>query len=229
MDGLPIPGGHGLVIAGKRIPPVVLFGAVLGVAMLFYLRGRQAKATAAATTQQPGLAYDAVTGTYYDPSAGYNAGNGALGQLESNLASLQGQVSQLASNQSATQTLPSAPPPNVTTPSTPSPTAPSVDPTAAYFTSLYQQELGRAPDPGGLAYWTGQAQQQGIPLATAAFQASGETLGSLVSGVYKQDLNRAPDAPGLAYWTGYLQQGHTVQQLDAAVKASAEYTAAHHA
>jgi hypothetical protein len=77
----------------------------------------------------------------------------------------------------------------------------------ALATQLYNNVLGRAPDPGGLAYWT-NALATGTSLSDlrTAFANSGEAQGDLTA-IYNQVLGRAPDQGGLAAWTGYLANG----------------------
>jgi Domain of unknown function (DUF4214)/OCRE domain len=218
------PGPGGFTIAGHHVPKVAVIGGVVLVAGVFYLRSRQTAAAAAAagssaaTPAASGLVYDPTTGTYYDPTSGYNGTNGALGQLESDLASLQGQVTQLQSPGVAAAT-----PPVATSPAPPAAT----DPATAYIQSLYTGVLGRPPDPGGLAYWTGQTATEGTALATSQFLAAPESLAAEVAGVYNADLSRAPDPGGAAYWEHYLAQGHTVAQLQSQIQASPEYASLH--
>lgn len=50
---------------------------------------------------------------------------------------------------------------------------------------------------------------------------------AFVARAYLDYLERDPDAQGLAYWVNQGQQGMTVEQVQAAILASAEYTARH--
>lgn len=87
---------------------------------------------------------------------------------------------------------------------------------AAQVLRLYRAALGRAPDQGGLAYWT-QAVQGGTPLDTlsASFLGSAEFSArfggadpsGFVTQLYQNVLSRTPDAGGLNYWVGRLAQG----------------------
>ena len=99
---------------------------------------------------------------------------------------------------------------------------------AEYLTDLYATFFDRAPDVGGLSYWTGQL-AAGMPrdvvllsfLFSTEFDAFNQALfGSgasrpevnLVTDLYRGILNRLPDAAGLDYWAGRL---HTAQCTDA--------------
>ncbi len=88
--------------------------------------------------------------------------------------------------------------------------------TASSVAKLYQAALDRAPDAGGLTYWTG-AVEGGRPLADVAdgFAGSAEfasAYGALssegyVRQLYRNVLDREADAPGVAYWTGEIASG----------------------
>jgi autotransporter-associated beta strand protein len=94
-----------------------------------------------------------------------------------------------------------------------------------YVTQLYHDLLGRAPDSGGLTFWTnllnqGQATQYQVALA---FTNSPEYRMVEVESLYTKYLHRAVDPTGLSTWTQYLLQGHTFEQLEAQIVASQEY------
>jgi hypothetical protein len=92
-----------------------------------------------------------------------------------------------------------------------------IDETAASVARLYWGALDRAPDAGGLSYWTGQLKSgaQSLSQEAAAFVGSVEyqaTYGILdnaafVNQLYLNVLDRVADAGGLAYWTGQLSAG----------------------
>jgi hypothetical protein len=90
--------------------------------------------------------------------------------------------------------------------------------------AVYQDELGRAADPAGEAYWVAGL-QQGMPrqAAAAALVSSPEALANVVNAAYVNVLGRAPDPQGLAYWTGSLISGLTPSQLKAVLASSAEF------
>ncbi|TMD03004.1 MAG: DUF4214 domain-containing protein [Chloroflexi bacterium] len=93
-----------------------------------------------------------------------------------------------------------------------------------YVNTLYQDILGRAPDPAGLAYWVGQLEAGG-PRAqvSAAILVSTEGYQDLVNSVFGKFLRRSPDAAGLAFWTVLLVSGVRDEQFIASIIGSAEY------
>lgn len=92
-------------------------------------------------------------------------------------------------------------------------------------TGLYEQYTGRAPDPGGLAYWTGVASSSGgLGAVQSGIASSPEAE---VVQAYSTILGRAPDPAGESYWIGKLQGGLTDAQLQQAFYASKEYATAH--
>jgi photosystem II stability/assembly factor-like uncharacterized protein len=80
--------------------------------------------------------------------------------------------------------------------------------------TLYQQALGRAGDPGGVAYWATRIGSGATSVATVAAQLyasnesytrlGGGTVGGWVDSLYDRLLHRAPDAGGRAYWIGQV-------------------------
>lgn len=101
---------------------------------------------------------------------------------------------------------------------------PTTNPTGV--TSLvihyYQAILRRNPDPGGQAYWEGEAarlQSLGASVNEAFYAMAMSFFGSseyaslnrdnagFVTDMYQTFFNRAPDAGGLAYWTGQMASG----------------------
>lgn len=81
---------------------------------------------------------------------------------------------------------------------------------------LYQAAFDRAPDAGGLGYWT-DVMNQGTPLTTLAqsfastseFQSSYGAMsnGDYVNALYLNVLGRSGDASGASYWTNLLDTG----------------------
>lgn len=86
----------------------------------------------------------------------------------------------------------------------------------------YQAILGRAPDAGGLAYWTGEVhrtQSLGIDIQEAFRVMAGQFFTSTeylsqnasdaqyVADLYETFFNRDPDSDGLNFWTGQLTGG----------------------
>jgi hypothetical protein len=79
-----------------------------------------------------------------------------------------------------------------------------------YVSQLYQNVLGRAADPGGLAHWTGMLASgttrgqvlTGFSESQEGIQLFAPTLRTFLS--YDAFLNTAPTQPQLAYWKNYL-------------------------
>lgn len=111
---------------------------------------------------------------------------------------------------------------------------------AAYFPEissqvyrLYQATLGRAPDEGGHAAWTGRIALEGSDVLGVAqgfvnspeFSArfGGLDNGEFVELLYDNVLGRAADATGLARWTGDLDAGVSRAQVVLGFSDSAEF------
>lgn len=98
-------------------------------------------------------------------------------------------------------------------------------PTEAFVDRAYRDFLHRAPDPGGMAYWTGQVlaglSHEGL---ARLFAGQPEYVASLVDGFYWRTLRRPADPGGLAYWSGLIRDSTlTEAQVAAALYASDEY------
>jgi hypothetical protein len=95
-----------------------------------------------------------------------------------------------------------------------------------YVTRLYRVLLGRAPDPAGLAYWSGILESgRARPLDVAAgFYASPESRRQRVAALYQSVLGRSPDGSGLAFWSQRLLAAGDVE-LAADLAASDEFHA----
>jgi len=87
--------------------------------------------------------------------------------------------------------------------------------TDAVVTELYRDVLGREPDAGGLAYWSGRI-QGGTRVADVAasiyssdelYAEVGGTPGAYVDALYEGILHRPADAGGRAYWVGAIEDG----------------------
>jgi serralysin len=108
-----------------------------------------------------------------------------------------------------------------------------IDETAASVARLYHGTLDRAPDAGGLGYWTSQLKTgaQTLLLEAGAFVGSTEfqaTYGSLnnsqfVNQLYLNVLDRAADAGGLSYWTGLLNGGTSRAEVTLGFTESGEF------
>jgi hypothetical protein len=122
---------------------------------------------------------------------------------------------------------------------------------ANFLKQQYLSALGRAPDPGGMDYWTKQLQSGASPQDVAnqftnsqeaqhvnsIRQAMGQSGGAgqtamnqsqalnFLTSAYNGVLGRAPDAGGMQYWTQQLTSGAmTPQQVQQALMNSSEYT-----
>lgn len=94
-----------------------------------------------------------------------------------------------------------------------------------YVTAVYEDVLGRAPDPDGLAYWASLL-DQGTAISSVAdsIAHSAEYYANFViKPAYHTLLGRAADDAGLAYWTQQMQNGLTDQELEAGFVASDEF------
>ena len=99
----------------------------------------------------------------------------------------------------------------------------------AFITRVYLNVLGRAPDPGGLAYWLG---------ALSAGQNRSQVMYGFANGLefqrlirnrslailmYMGFLRRSPDPIGEAFWVESLNQGLTPEQVVSSFLTSPEY------
>jgi len=92
--------------------------------------------------------------------------------------------------------------------------------------SVYEDLLGRAADPGGLALFVSELTAN-TPLATVVSQIdhSDEFYRDLVTDDFRKFLDRAPDAAGLAAWVSVLKAGLTIEELEASIISSPEFFA----
>jgi SpoIID/LytB domain protein len=89
--------------------------------------------------------------------------------------------------------------------------------------ALYQDILGRQPDPVGLNTWTSAVMAGGDTTPVAGgIVMSYERLNTFVRRQYAQALNRQPDPVGTDHWIRKLQQGMSVPELQVQVYASQE-------
>ncbi|WP_454049441.1 DUF4214 domain-containing protein [Cellulomonas sp. Marseille-Q8402] len=89
--------------------------------------------------------------------------------------------------------------------------------------ALYQDILGRSPDPVGLSTWTTVVMAGGDTTPVAGgIVMSYERLNTFVRRQYQAALNRQPDPVGTDHWIRGLQQGMTVPELQVQVYASQE-------
>jgi hypothetical protein len=85
----------------------------------------------------------------------------------------------------------------------------------------YRVFLGRAADPGGLAFWSAQSPAT----AGKGISESKESATDFVTNTYLVYLGRTPDSGGLTFWLGQLQSGRTPDQVAAGILGSPEYFA----
>ncbi|HZQ56400.1 MAG TPA: DUF4214 domain-containing protein [Acidimicrobiales bacterium] len=107
--------------------------------------------------------------------------------------------------------------------------SPSQLPASKQFVSqLYQDLLGRQPDPGGLALWSA-ALDAGVTRSAVAASvlASPEYRLRQVNGAYSDCLSRGPDAAGESLYVSLLGRGWAPEALEAALVGSDEYFVTH--
>jgi hypothetical protein len=90
--------------------------------------------------------------------------------------------------------------------------------------ALYNDVLGRAPDPGGRAYWVSHFDATTI---AGRILYSAEARSRLVGGYYQAILGRSADGGGLAYWTQAILGGASDEQILAFLLSSDEFYASH--
>lgn len=94
---------------------------------------------------------------------------------------------------------------------------------------LYNEVLGRAPDQGGLDYWSNSLKNGGtVDSVRAGLLGSQEYLGSQgpsagITQLYQSLLGRAPDQGGLQYWMQQFQGGMSMTDITNSMKNSGEY------
>jgi uncharacterized delta-60 repeat protein len=102
---------------------------------------------------------------------------------------------------------------------------------AAFVDRVYRNVLGRAPDSGGLAFWTGQldgGMTRGEMMTQFSESAEYQSLirnEVYVTMMYVGMLRRSPDSGGFSYWVGYLDAGNSGLALTSAFVAAPEYRA----
>ncbi|HRW37728.1 MAG: DUF4214 domain-containing protein [Acidimicrobiales bacterium] len=81
-------------------------------------------------------------------------------------------------------------------------------------TEAFQHDLGRAPDPSGLAYWANQLRTISLPELHAkllgspeVYRRAGGTNAAYVAALYPLVHGRTVDPSGARYWTGRLDAG----------------------
>jgi hypothetical protein len=100
---------------------------------------------------------------------------------------------------------------------------------AAEVTALYRQALDRDPEPGGLAYWSGEL-RRGVLVnrvgtliygSSELYSRAGGTPRAFVADLYRRILRRELDPEGADYWVGELgrrSRGGVAAQFFASVE-----------
>ncbi|HVC96995.1 MAG TPA: DUF4214 domain-containing protein [Pirellulales bacterium] len=96
-----------------------------------------------------------------------------------------------------------------------------------YVMAVYEDVLGRAPDPGGLSHWTEQLDSGALSSSVAAAIAHSDEYYAnvVITPAYLRLLGRAADAAGVEYWTTQMDAGETDQELEADLVSSPEFYA----
>jgi uncharacterized membrane protein len=99
-------------------------------------------------------------------------------------------------------------------------------------TALYEQYLGRAPDPGGLAYWSAylyqggtiESMSQALVSSPEYWQArAGNTNSGFLNALFQDALRRQIDPAALTYFGTQMAQGASAADVASMVFASDEY------
>jgi hypothetical protein len=108
--------------------------------------------------------------------------------------------------------------------STPLASVQSATPSESYVTHVYSDLLGRAPDSGGLGYWS-DLLGSGVPRPAVAWAlvTSDEYRGDVIAEMYQQYLQRSVDAGGQAYWVAQVRGGLSFEQFESLLLGSDEY------
>lgn len=91
---------------------------------------------------------------------------------------------------------------------------------------LYAEQLGRAPDPEGAAYWSSQlaggASPEAVRSAIAQSLEGQNLLTQAITSAYRQELGRNPEQEGYQYWqSAALNDALSAQQIRDAIAAAA--------
>ena len=98
--------------------------------------------------------------------------------------------------------------------------------TRAAVGQIYQQQLGRTPDPSGAEYYASQlaagVSPQAIREAIARSQEGQNFLTQAITSAYRGDLGRNPEQEGYQYWQSLaLANALSAEDIQAAVRAAA--------
>lgn len=97
-----------------------------------------------------------------------------------------------------------------------------------FVTQQYLDFLAREPDPGGLAYWSGQLRAGTSSGALVEFMVSTPEFGNSVAPIvrlYNAHLRRSPDFGGLQYWSGQFRNGQSLSFISEQFARSDEFVA----
>ncbi|HET6880071.1 MAG TPA: TIGR03118 family protein [Pirellulales bacterium] len=98
----------------------------------------------------------------------------------------------------------------------------------AWVDAMYQDLLGRPPDPSGEGYWLQQLANGTSRAAVAyGFAASQERESQRITDDYMHYLGRQPDSQGVSYWLAQFANGVTNEDLITGFVASDEYFSKH--
>lgn len=92
-----------------------------------------------------------------------------------------------------------------------------------YIFQLYNDLLGRDPDPMAISAWANNI-AWGWPLiaVATAITSSDEYHGIMLRATYSDYLGRSADDPGMAFWLGRMRAGEKIQGIEAGFLASDE-------
>lgn len=99
-----------------------------------------------------------------------------------------------------------------------------------FVTQQYEDFLGRAPDAGGLSYWTNLVRNGAAPSGLVEAMATSEEFEGVIAPLvrlYFAFFDRAPDYDGLLYWTDQIRSGVTLRQVAQQFALSAEFQASY--
>jgi hypothetical protein len=95
---------------------------------------------------------------------------------------------------------------------------------AAFVCALYEDLLGRVPEPGGLSFWQ-SALSSGMSTTQVAWDiaTSNEYRTDYIKADYEALLGRAADPGGLYTWLAAFNSGASDEQISAGIVGSAEF------
>ncbi len=94
---------------------------------------------------------------------------------------------------------------------------------AGFVQALYNNVLGRSPDPAGAEYWLDRLDAGASRSQVAqGFVLSPDRLGPVVDDAYDRVLARASDPGGRDYWAARIRRGESILDIDRFLLASGE-------